>query len=173
MAENLNIGALLIAGNDMSNNGIIEKYCYNNSIPNCDTYGGLYQWNEIMAYTTTPGTQGICPDGWHIPKNEESGVLLASLGSDAGGKLKEEGTEHWISPNVATNESGFTALGAGFVQPPGGFYSFKARAGFWSSTETLPSSPFAYYIYLVNYNTTAYNYNNNKTLGYSVRCLKD
>ncbi|MCF8369331.1 MAG: hypothetical protein K9G76_09840 [Bacteroidales bacterium] len=173
MAENLNIGALVIAGTAQSNNGLIERYCYNNSISNCDIYGGLYQWDEAMAYSTMEGTQGICPDGWHLPKNSEFIELLAFLGSEAGSMLKEAGTEHWIAPNIATNESGFTALGAGFVQNPGNFFSLKARAGFWSSSEPFPSGVFAYYIYLVNYNPSVYNYNNSKTLAYSVRCLKD
>lgn len=109
-----------------------------------------------------------------VPKNEEWGALLTYLGSDPGGKLKEAGTTHWTAPNTgATNESGFTALPAGFVQNPGNFFSLGFRAGFWSSTEYFPYSPSAWYIYLVNYNTTVYNYNNSKTLSYSVRCLKD
>ena len=47
----------------MTNNGIIEKYCYDNNPANCAIYGGLYQWNEMMQYTTQQGAQGICPNG--------------------------------------------------------------------------------------------------------------
>ena len=63
MAENLNIGIMIPGANTMGNNEEIEKYCYNNDESNCDIYGGLYQWNEMMQYTTTPGVQGICPTG--------------------------------------------------------------------------------------------------------------
>ncbi len=38
---------------------------------NCDTYGGLYHWHEMMAYSSIEGTQGICPDGWHLPTDNE------------------------------------------------------------------------------------------------------
>ena len=58
----------MIQGNqNAANNGVIEKYCYNDDPNNCNTYGGLYQWNEAMQYVTTQGAQGICPSGWHIP----------------------------------------------------------------------------------------------------------
>jgi len=93
----------------MSNNWLIEKYCYDNNSDNCDEYGGLYQWNEMMEYTTTPGVQGICPTGWHLPTINEWTLLVDYLGgmTVAGGKMKETGTVHWRTPNIgATNESG-------------------------------------------------------------------
>ncbi len=72
MAENIRVGTMINAPTDQSNNGITEKYCYENDPTNCDTYGGLYQWNEMMAYNDTiPNLQGICPDGWHIPNTDE------------------------------------------------------------------------------------------------------
>jgi uncharacterized protein (TIGR02145 family) len=63
MAENLNIGTRIDGANNQANNGTIEKYCYSDNTSNCDTYGGLYQWDEAMQYVTTEGTQGICPSG--------------------------------------------------------------------------------------------------------------
>ncbi len=66
MAENLNYGDQIDGMYNQTNNSIIEKYCYNDLESNCDSLGGLYQWNELMEYTTEEGTQGICPDGWHV-----------------------------------------------------------------------------------------------------------
>ncbi len=142
------------------------SWCYDNSTSNCATYGRLYDWTSAL---------GACPEGWHLPSNDEFGVLVSFLGSDAGGKMKEVGTEHWISPNTgATNLSGFTALGGGFRQPNGLlFYSLNARAAFWTSTETVPSSPLVWYAYLVNYESTFHKLNNEKAYGLSVRCLQD
>ena len=62
---------------NQTNNDIIEKYCFGNLSASCTTlgYGGLYQWDEAMQYVTTPGTQGICPTGWHIPTIEEFEIL--------------------------------------------------------------------------------------------------
>lgn len=61
MAENLNIGTMINGSSDQTDNATIEKYCYNNKTANCDTYGGLYQWTEMMQYVMTEGAQGICP----------------------------------------------------------------------------------------------------------------
>ncbi|MCD4697445.1 MAG: hypothetical protein K8S16_14520, partial [Bacteroidales bacterium] len=118
MAENLNIGTRIDGVNEMTDNSTIEKYCYDDLETNCDTYGGLYQWDEMMQYTTTPGVQGICPTGWHLPTDNEwctleNGVDAGTVsctaigwrGIDAGGNLKEIGTTHWNSPNTGATNS--------------------------------------------------------------------
>lgn len=71
MAENLKFGVLRNSKTPQYDNLIIEKYAYNNDPENIDKYGGLYQWDEAMDYSTEEGSQGICPPGWHIPSNEE------------------------------------------------------------------------------------------------------
>jgi uncharacterized protein (TIGR02145 family) len=141
------------------------NWCYDNNPANCDTYGPLYDWATALT---------VCPSGWRLPTKAEFEALVAYLGTDAGGKLKEAGTAHWLSPNVGgTNESGFTALPAGFYQANGNFYSLHARAGFWSSDEQSPASPLAWYLYLVDYNAIAYFFSNDKDIGFSVRCIQD
>ena len=62
--ENLKAGTMInvnTGGHLQTDNGIIEKYCYDNNPANCDTYGGLYEWNEAMQYVTEDGAQGVCP----------------------------------------------------------------------------------------------------------------
>jgi len=68
----------------------------------CNVYGGLYQWDEAMQYSTTVGVQGICPTGWHLPADSEWTTLTTFLGGEiiAGGKMKEAGLAHWASPNT-------------------------------------------------------------------------
>jgi hypothetical protein len=88
MKQNLNIGTRIAGAGNQTNNGTIEKYCYDDNESNCDYYGGLYQWNEMMQYTTTQGVKGICPKGWHLPTNNEWNVLSTFLGGSAGGKMK-------------------------------------------------------------------------------------
>ncbi len=73
-----------------TNDGVIEKYCYDDNPANCDEYGGLYNWNEMMMYE--PGGKGICPDGWHIPSDYEWENLCAYMSGRKGGALKE--TQH-------------------------------------------------------------------------------
>ena len=114
MAQNLNIGNMVDGASNQLNNGIVEKYCYNNDESNCNTYGGLYQWTELMQYVATEGTQGLCPSGWHIPTHAEWTMLSAYLGNAAGGKMKD--LNYWIAPNTgATNSSGFNGLPGGYL----------------------------------------------------------
>ncbi len=175
LKENLNVGTRINGSQSQTNNSTIEKYCYNDQESNCDTYGGLYQWNEAMQYVTTAGVQGICPAGWHLPTDAEWTTLTTFLGGEsvAGGKMKETGTTHWLSPNTgATNTSGFTALPGGTRIYNGYFYDLGDYAYFWSSTEY--SSPNAWYRYLrYDYANVGRHYVHDKTHGFSVRCARD
>ncbi len=138
MKENLNIGLRINSSEWQSGNGTFEKYCNGDNESNCDVYGGLYQWNEMMQYSETPGVQGICPTGWHLPTQAELATLIGYLGGSdvAGGKMKETGTTHWISPNTgATNSSGFTGLPGGMRQTDGSTTVLGITAHFWSSSK--------------------------------------
>jgi len=173
MAQNLNTGGMIVDTINQNNNGITEKYCYENKKSRCDIYGGLYQWGEMMNYDTVPGSQGICPAGWHLPTDAEWETLMAYLGGDsiAAGKMKETGTTHWASPNTAaTNESGFTALPGGYRYYSGTLF-ITDYAVFWSSSESLTTNAW-YWLVQFNYayvTRRAYTKEN----GYSVRCVKN
>jgi uncharacterized protein (TIGR02145 family) len=174
MRQNLNIGDRIVGSSNQANNGIIEKYCYNNSESNCDVYGGLYQWDEMMQYYTTPGTQGICPSNWHLPTDAEWTAITTYLGGEsvAGRKMKEAGTIHWLSPNTgANNSSGFTGLPAGGRYSTGSFYYLGTNANLWSSTEYSGSN--AWYRSLYYGDIIVYRFDDPKVSGFSVRCLKD
>ena len=174
LKENLNVGTMINGSEDMSDDGVIEKYCYDNNPVNCDEYGGLYQWNEMMQYTTTQGVQGICPSGWHLPTDDEWTILTDFLGGSgvAGGKMKEAGTVHWNSPNTgATNESGFTALPGGRRSGSGSFYDLGYYGYFWSSTEL--DTNYAWYRYLYYGDDGVDRNYGHKGNGFSVRCLQD
>ena len=128
LKENLDIGTMIQVTENPSDNGTIEKYCYDNNPANCTTYGGLYQWNEAMAYSTAPGTRGICPTGWHVPKQAELQTLATAVSYD-GNALKA------VGQGTGTNTSGFSALLPGFRGMVGGFTGLGYYSYFWSSTE--------------------------------------
>ncbi|MCX6271686.1 MAG: hypothetical protein NTU44_10790 [Bacteroidetes bacterium] len=175
MMENLNIGTMIDGTSSPTNNGIIEKYCYNNDLAKCDIYGGLYQWDEMMQYSSTPGARGICPYDFHIPTREEWQTLVDCLGGYlvAGGKMKKTGFSHWNSPNTdASNESGFTALGAGNHWFDGYFYYLQDLAFFWSSSGGY-TNDYAWFRNLFNDGAYSIDQDENKANGFSVRCLKD
>ena len=174
MAQNMNVGTRINVSGEQTDNYLIEKYCYNNDENNCNIYGGLYQWNEAMQYSTTEGVKGICPGGWHLPTDAEWTTLTLFLGGDlvAGGKLKEAGYTHWLSPNSgATNSSGFTALPGGFRDFNGGFGSLTASGTFWASNQNGTAGAWTWGVYSTYENIFRYSYY--KTGGFSVRCIMD
>jgi uncharacterized protein (TIGR02145 family) len=127
----------------------------------------------MMKYSATPGLQGICPNGWHVPSDDQLSVLINYLGgaSIAGGKMKETGTVHWNTPNTgATNEVGYASLGGGLFSD--GTYLFLGQGGtFWSST------PFndvdAWYRCIYFDDNVIDRFHHFKTKGFGVRCMKD
>lgn len=201
MATNLNVGLMInstTAGSQQTNNGTTEKYCYNNISDSCNIYGGLYEWNEMMSYhpsdeAMTGTTQGVCPTGWHIPTHHEWTTLERAIctsgtcatdfpynfttygwrGTGEGGKLKESCTTYWNSPNTgATNESGFTALPGGGRNPSfGSFFLLGYYGYFWSAAEF--NSATAWFRTLYSNDANVFRYYEGKTVGYSVRCVKD
>jgi len=183
MAENLNIGTRIDGVSEQTNNSTIEKYCYDDDVANCDTYGGLYQWDEMMQYLTTEGVQGICPDGWHLPTDDEWKIMEMELGmtqvladnlgwrgTDEGEKMKS--TSGWYDNGNGTNNSGFTALPGGYCWYSGGSFNYIENSGYWWSSSEYSGSYALYRQLKYDYNMvsrSAYH----KTLGHSVRCLKN
>lgn len=132
-----------------------------------ETYGALYNWHAV-------NTEKLCPLGWHVPTDEEWTYLTTFLGgeSGAGAKLKETGTEHWMSYNFfATDEAGFTALPGGFRYNSGNFGGIRTFGYWWSSTQFDDSkSTLRYIFYDDNQVARAAQ---NKGWGISVRCIKN
>ncbi len=186
MAENLNIGTMINGAEEMTNNSIIEKYCYDNDLANCDEYGGLYQWNEIMQYTITQGEQGICPVGWYIPTDSELKILEGNVdsqypvgdpiwhtfgwrGFDVGLNLKS--TSSWYLNGNGLDSFGFRILPGGSRNYDGNFNNIGVITFLWSSTKRHSND--AYHRHL------SYNHNEinrgyiERMNGNSVRCLMD
>ncbi len=183
MKENMNIGQRIDGTQNQTSNSIIEKYCQNNDTLQCAIFGGLYQWNEAMQNATAAGAKGICPDGWHIPTDAEFCTLTQYLdpsvncsasgasGTNAASKMKEVGTLYWSPPNAgATNESGFSARGAGYRYSDGTFGGSPSNADFWSSTS---ASGQAYTRTLYFNEARVHRFALSKVFGYPVRCIAD
>lgn len=144
--------------------------CYfnNDSATNIIPYGALYNWHAVND------DRNICPDGWHVPSDAEWIVLENYLGGAniAGGKMKEIGLNHWVTPNTgATNESGFAGRPGGYRNFSGVFNNMGS-GGYWWTSST--SGIYPYYRYL-EYNTIESNRTTSTTKerGHSVRCIRD
>ena len=145
--------------------------------PNYSIYGVLYNWLAVMSGNVSSnsvpsGVQGICPTGWHLPSYAEWSVLTDYLGSNAGGKLKENGTSHWTGPNEdATNGTGFDAHPGGYRNTAGEFLETGNMSSFWSSTEF--DKGLAYFQGLTYDSGDPTLDGSPSEYGFSVRCLKN
>ena len=171
------------AWEDLGDNNDDDAYCFYNNNQNgeANTYGALYTWsaamgdNALSCNTNPSGVQGACPDGWHLPSNSEFSELISFLGGRmvSGGKMKEEGTSHWNSPNTgADNSSGFTGLPSGYRSySDNGFDKLGEKGFFWSSAEYDGSRG---YMHCLRYNyVQGVESDNKKSAGHSVRCVKN
>jgi len=144
-------------------------YCwYNNDEATYKSvYGALYNWFAVNSGKLSPA-------GWHVPTDAEWHTLITYLGdsTSSGGKLKQAGTAHWVSPNTgATNSNGFTALPGGSHYTNGLFYYNGKYGWYWSSTES--SSTEAWHEYMVYNSSAIVRTSGSKIIGFSVRCVKD
>jgi uncharacterized protein (TIGR02145 family) len=144
---------------------------------NYHVYGALYNWAAARI---------SCPDGWHLPSDEEWKTLEKNLGmsnSDAGtygvrysgtvgGQLKETGTAHWNSPNFgATNSSSFSALPGGWRDDNTGFGGIGNFNYIWTSTDYDGQNAFDRSLDKEHDGISRLYIN--KRFGFTVRCLKD
>lgn len=173
MTENLRVGKMVTGITEQTNNGVKEKYCYGDDPANCLTDGGLYQWDEAMQYSTTEGSGGMCPAGWHIPTDAEQFALE--------NYLKNEGTtcdanrnDAWDCDGAGTRMISGTPPGLNF--PLGGqrnidgSFSWRSTyAGIWAS------SLFGEKAWYRNpgSRSSVYHYAVSKAFGFSVRCIQN
>ena len=153
-------------------NNLSASYCwYDNDIANKDLYGALYNWHTIY-YKDQQAK--ICPTGFYLPSSEVWQALVDTLGGSAvaGAALKEAGTAHWAAPNTgATNQSGFSALPAGYRDSDG---TFKAKGQFtfgWGSDQDFIAFVSSYWGLQDESETTLAGKSPWED-GYSIRCMR-
>jgi uncharacterized protein (TIGR02145 family) len=161
MRKNLNYGTAVQGTTEQSDNCMNEKYCYNDDAANCTLYGGLYQWDELMAYSNTPGSQGLCPPGWHIPTQGEWMTLFnANLTQGLAGK-----------PLQDSIINGFRAIESGFVYS-NMTWKFKGFATFfWSSNSYGTIKALSHGLNIQDFSVS--DYYSNRSNAFAGRCLKN
>ena len=149
---------------------------------NCEKYGRLYSWaaamdleskynNEKAGELIKDKHRGICPEGWHLPNDDEWNTLFSAVGgtSTAGTKLKS--TSGWSNGGNGTDSYGFSVLPAGGVGIDGDYDDAGYYARFWSSSE-VDSIDAYYWFFDYDYGGVD-QYDVNKDHWFSVRCIKD
>lgn len=145
------------------------------------TYGLLYNWYACVD------ERGLCPDGWHVPTDEEWTTLVTYVdnGDNAfdpngtgangvvGGRLKETGTLHWAFPNrFADNSSGFTAMSGGFRDAYKGVFKYKTFTGNYLSTSLYNSQYPIFRLMSTDFAGISKGTASHSS-GFSARCIKD
>jgi len=149
-------------------------WCYYNNDP---AMGAIY--GKLYNYYAIADPRGIAPTGWHVPDFHDFDSLQICEGAtiandDAGGKLKEAGTVHWLSPNVlATNSTGFTGLPGGNRNGVDGLFTgINERGTFWTTADYIDDTKQVIDLF---YSTGDLPYLNafGKRNGVSLRLVKD
>lgn len=173
----------------LEDNNTDDVCCYYKN-DSTSKYGVLYTFAAAIADNwerDNTESQGICPDGWHLPTDSEWKVLegtidthypvgdaewdgYGSRGFDAGTHLKSN--SEWLNNKNGDNSSEFTALPGGehdFYD--GRFHHAGSHGNFWSATEY--DSYHAWFRSLYSSDVFIYRNPNGKSGGISVRCIKD
>lgn len=199
MAENLNY-----AYKGKTSTFDSSSFCYDDDPTNCSKYGRLYLWSAAMDSAGTWSTngkgcgngkfclptypvRGVCPEGWHLPTEEDFRILSRGTGAtwdernfyyiDAGKYLKS--TSGWNDNGNGTDAYGFSALPAGISLQGGPFHQLGYIATFWSATRVIESnvddfySDDAFAMTLAQNSDHAFLWSQHMYVASSVRCLKD
>jgi len=133
-------------------------WAYDDDNSNVAKYGYLYNFETA---------KNVCPNGYHLPTDDEWTELADFVGDDAGKKLKA--TSGWDSNGNGVDEFGFSALPGGYRSYRGSFYTAGYNGGWWSSTAESSSNAW--------FRSLGYDYdffnrlNSHRESGFSVRCV--
>jgi uncharacterized protein (TIGR02145 family) len=164
------------------NNYTSGAYCWylNDQAQYAETYGALYNWYAV-------NTGNLCPDGWHVPTDEEWKNLEMELGMshnivndtmDRGtnqGSLLAGNRGFWENGSLIQNDefgkSGFLALPSGYRWFEGHYSQDSLSCIYWSASEY--NNRIAWYRAISYDISSVIRYNQLKNYGFSVRCVKD
>lgn len=158
MTDNLNVGITCKEDNDELK--YIFKNYYDDNNQNGTKYGGLYELYEALRrdYSTNKQpsykypVQGICPEGWHIPSDQE-----------------------WTSITPAIQKLNLTLSGFKVYLGSPEFQNLNYEGAWWSSTLHETDQHYGYSRHFavdgeeIKFERIA----NHMNYGYSIRCVLD
>ena len=153
---------------------------------NLTTYGYLYNWYAAKGIATAGSTtyKNVCPTGWHVPTESDWNKLVkfihsgadtsstSSLQSTTAGTLMKKNDALWTT-NTGTDTSGFSGLPGGFRFNAGSFIGIRNFAMFWSATEYDSNIAWFRSLSGTSGGVSRNQYDGKKSVGASVRCLRD
>ena len=183
MAENLNIGKMVLGENNQNDDGEIERYCYNNDTTYCDEFGGLYQWAEMMQLPSRCNTEscaeliqknhrGICPEGWRLMTFDDYKIIENADGNEERGIAGLRSGYRFSGYNT----TGFSLVGAGKRVANGKFERIEEAVYFFTPEEheNFGDDVYAHMITVARDVDAApqQRHGDEKQFGFSVRCVK-
>ena len=99
------------------------SFCYNDSLGYCEKYGRLYTWAAAMdsvgiwndngkgcgfGESCSPKypVHGVCPEGWHLPTDEEWNTLFTAVGGLSTASTNLKSTFGWCEDGNGTDAFG-------------------------------------------------------------------
>lgn len=165
--KTLKVGNLTVMAQNL-NYDIDGATCFRNNEDFCQKYGRLYTYKTAMKGVEEEYTQGICPEGWHIPAEEEWIHIIQNLQE---GKLihKENSPASRIIPRnplqlkfagtkSPTNDKVF------MVGKKGTYMTSSVKDGKWTVVNFSRKG---------NANELSVEHKQNLKSGVSCRCVKD
>lgn len=161
LSANLNYGTDIASSAMQRDDCEPQKYCFQDIPANCTQSGGLYQWDEMMQYSSLAGSQGLCPPAWHVPTESDWNILFNFYISNgfAGSPLKYDGY------------SGFNAFLSGTRFENTNWYFNNFAVMLWSSSVQGTEKAWAHgmnsFVPSVSF------YPSLRSNAFPVRCIKD
>ena len=169
------------------------RYCPNNDANNVDDYGYLYNWKAVVRNEdVSQQVQGICPTGWHVPRDNEFETLKNYVKAQS--EFQCGNNESYIAKSLASNSgwrnstyscavgnnqfnnnaTGFTAVPAGYYELNGNnCQGFGEGTHFWSTQIGINDTTGANG-YIMSYGGAVFNdYFIDQRVGRSVRCVRN
>jgi len=117
-----------------------------------------YSWSAAMKGSTTPGDQGICPAGWHIPTRAEFDRLTTFTQDRSLREWKPQSRAWAVWKSIDydrfatyTPESYFNAIPSGFTLlfslpyfPPNYSSIDRGKAAYFWTSDSVPGVHYAY-----------------------------
>ena len=130
-----------------------NSWCYLELPQACQRVGRLYTWEAA---------KNACPEGWHLPTDDEVQNLLKFYDGD-GNKAYQA--------LIEGGSSNFNALLGGYRSTDGSFLFLGALGLYWSATEADGGD--AYYYYFFGDDQRLFRLDDGQGFGFSVRCLQN
>lgn len=171
-----------------------KSWCYNDSTQKSGETACIYTWaaaiDSAKLYLDSSldcgygkscdlvgSVQGICPNGWHLPSDEDWKILFDAVGGQASAGKVLKSLSGWYNNKNGTDSFGFSVFPASYRNSNGVFVFDGKSAFFWSSTESEKSRANRMYIYYgkesADVGAGQVYLNINKDRGFSIRCVKD